>query len=124
MATNPDTSTLCITKSFLDYGFWVQYQSALNEDPNSEVRAHVELYIGESKLREAGRFISGIGRKSGSILKVQLMASKCDHFFLVVNRDGTLYKYKVYKQHIMSPIPDQALEIKPTIPGLKVLASF
>ena len=50
MATNPDTSMLRITESFLDYGFWVQYQSAVHEDPNSEVRAHAELYIGDSKL--------------------------------------------------------------------------
>ena len=52
------------------------------------------------------------------------MASKCDHFFLVVKRDGTLYKYKLRKQHIMSPVPDQALQIKPTVPCLKALASF
>ena len=124
MATNMETSTLRITESFLDYGFWVQYQSALNEDPNSEVHAHAQLYIGESKLGGARRFILGIGQKSGSIVKVQVMALKCDHFFLIVNRDGTLYKYKLQKQHIMSPIPDEALEIKPTIPGLKALASF
>ena len=64
MAMNPDTSMLCIIKSFLDYGFWVQYQSALNEDPNSKVHAHAELYIGESKLGGAQWFISGIGQKS------------------------------------------------------------
>ena len=52
------------------------------------------------------------------------MASKSDHFFLVVKRDGTLYKYKLRKQHIMSPIPDEALEIKPKVPGLKALTSF
>ena len=97
MATNMETSTLRITESFLEYGFWVQYQSATNEDPNSEVHAHAELYIGESKLGGARWFISGIGQKSGSIVKVQVMASKCDHFFLVVNRDGTLYKYKLQK---------------------------
>ena len=124
MATNMETSTLRITESFLDYGFWVQYQSALNADPNSEVHTHAELYIGESKLGGARRFISGIGQKLGRIVKVQVMASKCDHFFLVVNKDGTLYKYKLRKQHIMSPVPDEALEIKPTIPGLKALASF
>ena len=61
MATNPDTSILCITESFLDYGFWVQYQSALHEDLNSEVRAYAELYIDESKLGGAQWFISGIG---------------------------------------------------------------
>ena len=124
MATNPSTSTLRITESFVDYGFWVQYQSALNVDPNSEMHAHAELYIGESKLGGARRFISGIGQKSGSLVKVQVMVSKCDHFFLVVNRDGTLYKYKLRKQHMMSPVPDQTLQIKPTIPGLKVLVSF
>ena len=57
-------------------------------------------------------------------MKVQVMASKCDHFFAVVKRDGTLYKYKLRKHHIMSPVPDEALEIKPTIPRLKGLASF
>ena len=88
------------------------------------MRAHAELYIGESKLGGARRFISGIGQKSGSIVKVQIMASKCDHFFVVVNKDGTLYKYKLCKHHIMSHVPDAALEIKPTIPGLKGLASF
>ena len=124
MATNPDTSTLRITESFLEYGFWVQYESVVREDLNSKLRAHRELYIDESKLEGARQFISGIGQKSGSIVKVQVMASKCDHFFLVVNRDGTLYKYKFRKHHIMSPIPDEALEIKPTIPGLKVLATF
>ena len=61
MATNLDTNTLRITESFLDYGFWVQYQNALNEDLNSEMHGHAELYIGESKLRRAQRFISGIG---------------------------------------------------------------
>ena len=124
MATNPNTSTLRITESFLDYGFWVQYQSALNEDPNYEVNTYAELYIGESKLGEARRFISGIGQKSGSIVKVQVMASKCDHLFLVVKRYGTLYKYKLRKQHIMSPVPDQVLQMKPTVSSLKALASF
>ena len=57
-------------------------------------------------------------------MKVQVIASKCDDFFAVVKRDGTLYKYKLRKHHIMSPVPDEALEIKPTIPGLKGLASF
>ena len=50
MATNLSTSTLRITESFVDYGFWVQYQSALNVDLNSEMCTHAELYIGESKL--------------------------------------------------------------------------
>ena len=124
MAKNQDTSTFRITESFLDYGFWVQYQRALNEDPNSEVRAHAELYIGESKLGGVQRFISGIGQKSGSIVKVQVMPSKSEYFFLVVNRDGDLYKYKLRKQHIMCPVPDDAIKIKPTIPGLKALATF
>ena len=124
MATNPDISTLRITESFLDYGFWIQNQSALHEDPNSEVRAHTELYIGKSKLGGAQWFISGIGQKPESIMKVQVMVSKCDHFFVVVKRDGTLYKYKLCKHHIMSHVPDEALEIKPTIPRLKALASF
>ena len=124
MATNPGTNTLRITESFLDYGFWIQYQSALHEDPNSKVHAHAELYIGESKLERARRFILGIWQKSGSIVKVQVMALKCDHFFVVVKRDGTLYKYKLRKHHIMSSVPDEALKIKPTIPGLKALASF
>ena len=88
------------------------------------MHTHAELYIGKSKLGGARQFISSIGQKSGSIVKVQVMASKCDHFFLVVNRDGTLYKYKLRKQHIMSLVPDDALKIKPTIPGLKALASL
>ena len=124
MAQNQDTSTLRITESFLDYGFWVQYQSALNEDPNCEVHGHAELYIGESKLGGAQQFISGIGQKSGSVVKVQVMPSKSDYFFLVVKRDGDLYKYKLWKQHIMCPVPDEAVKIKPMIPGLKVLATF
>ena len=96
----------------------------MHEDPNSEVRAHAELYIGKSKLGRARWFISGIGQKSKSIVKVQVMLSKCDHFFVVVKRDGTLYKYKLCKHHIMSLVPDEALEIKPTIHGLKALTSF
>ena len=52
------------------------------------------------------------------------MASKCDYFFAVVKRDGTLYKYKLRKHHIMSHVPDETFEIKLTIPGLKGLASF
>ena len=52
------------------------------------------------------------------------MASKCDHFFLVVNKDDTLCKYKLRKQHIMSLVPDAVLKIKPTILGLKALTSF
>ena len=124
MATNPDTSMLHITESFLDYGFWVQYQIAVHEDPNLEVLAHAELYIGESKLGGVRRFISSIGQKLGSIVKVQVIASKCDHFFVVVKRDGTLYKYKLRKHYIMSHVPNEALKIKPTIPGLKALSSF
>ena len=100
MATNPDTSMFRITESFLDYGFWVQYQSALHEDLNSKVHDHAELYIGESKLGGARWFISGIRQKSGSIVKVQMMASTCDHFFLVVKRDGTLYKYKPTQKNV------------------------
>ena len=124
MAKNQDTITLRIIESFLDYGFWVQYQRALNEDPNSEVRAHVELYIGESKLGGVQQFTSSIGQKSGSVVKVQVMPSKSEYFFLVVNRDGDLYKYKLRKQHIMCPVPDDAIKIKPTIPRLKALATF
>ena len=52
------------------------------------------------------------------------MASKCDQFFVVVNRDGTLYKYRLRKHHIMYPVPDQMLEMKPKIPRLKALSSF
>ena len=52
------------------------------------------------------------------------MASKCDHSFVVVKRDGTLYKYKLGKHHIMSPIPEEVLEIKATISILKALALF
>ena len=46
------------------------------------------------------------------------------YLFVVVNRDGTLYKYKLWKHHIMSHVLDQMLEIKPRILGLKTLSSF
>ena len=88
------------------------------------MHAHAELYIGESKLEGARWFISSIGQKSGSVVKVQVMASKSDYFFLVVKRDGNLYKYKMQKQHIMCHVPDEAVKIKPTILGLKALTTF
>ena len=52
------------------------------------------------------------------------MASKCNHFFVVVNRGGMLYKYKLCKHHIMTLVPNQALEIKLRILGLKALPLF
>ena len=124
MDTTQAMGTLRITESFMDYGFWIRFEGSSSGNSTSENRARVDLYIGESKLGEGRRFISGIGQNTGAIVKVQVMASKCDHFFIVVNRDGTSYKYRLRKHHIMSPVPDQALEMKSRIPGLKALSSF
>ena len=122
--TSQATGTLRITESFMDYGFWIRFEGSSSGNSTSKNPARADLYIGESKLAEGKRFILGIGQNTGAIVKVQAMASKCDHFFIVVNRDGTLYKYRLRKHHIMSPVPDQALEMKLRIPGLKALSSF
>ena len=124
METTQAMGTLRITESFLDYGFWIRFEEFSSGNFTLENPARADLYIGESKLGEGRRFISGIGQNTGAIVKVQVMASKCDHFFVVVNRDGMLYKYRLRKYHIMSPVPDQALEMRLQIPGLKALSSF
>ena len=121
MDTTQATGTL---EGFMDYGFWIRFQGSSNGNSTSENSTHADLYISESKLGEGRRFISSIGQNVGAIVKVQVMASKCDHFFVMVNRDGTLYKYKLRKHHIMSHVPDQTFEIKSRIPGLKALPSF
>ena len=124
MDTTQATDTLCISESFMDYGFWIRFEGSLSENSTLENRARADLYMGENKLGEGRKFISGIGQNAGAIVKVQVMASKCDHFFVVVNRDGTLYKYRLRQHHIMSPIPNQMLEMKPRILGLKALSSL
>ena len=84
----------------------------------------MELFNKESKLEKAQQFILGIGQKFGALVKIQVMACKCDYFFLVVNKNGTLYKYKLRKSHIMSLVLDQILEIQPKIPRLKTIVSY
>ena len=124
MDTTQAIGTLRIMESFMDYGFWIRFEGSSSGNSTSKNRARADLYIGESKLGEGRKFISGIEQNTGAIVKVQVMASKSDHFFVVMNRDGTLYKYRFRKHHIMSPVPDQTLEMKPRILGLKALSSF
>ena len=61
---------LRITESFIDYGFWIRFQGSSNGHSTSENPAGADLYIGESKLGEGRRFISGIGQNVGAIVKV------------------------------------------------------
>ena len=71
-----DASKIQITGAFEEYGFWVEY-TAPNVLQSSEVaRAHVQLFIGESKLGGDRPFISGIGQAIGQILKVHIRAGK------------------------------------------------
>lgn len=85
--------------------------------------AHAQLFIGESKIGGAGQFISGISQKAGFISKVIVRGSTSAYLFVVVSRDGSTYKYKLRRSNIMCPVPDEVLQIRPRVPGLKALAA-
>ena len=117
-------SRIQITGAFEEYGFWVDYTAPTILQSSEAERAHVKLFIGESKLGGDRPFISGIGQAAGQILKVQIRAGRSKYFFIVVQREAEVYKYKLRHGNIMSPIPNAALEIRPRIPGLRRLAAF
>ena len=54
----------------MDYGFWICFEGSSSGHSTSENRARADLYIGESKLGEGRKFISGIGQNTGAIVKV------------------------------------------------------
>ena len=91
---------------------------------NEAERPNVQLVIGESKLGGGRTFISGIGQAAGHILKVHIRAGRSKYFFIVVEREGQVYKYKLRRGNIMSPLPNAVLEIRPRIPGMRRLAAF
>ena len=45
-----DASTIKITRAFEEFGFWVDYTAPTILHSSEEARAHVQLFIGESKL--------------------------------------------------------------------------
>ena len=119
-----DASKIQITGAFEEYGFWVDYTAPQVLQSSEAARAHVRLFIGESKLGGDRPFISGIGQAAGQILKVQIKADRSKYFFIVVQREAEVYKYKLRRGNIMSPIPNVVLEIRPRIPGIRRLAAF
>ena len=44
--------------------------------------------------------------------------------FLHSRAEGEVYKYKLRRGNIMSPLPNEVLEIRPKIPGMRCLAAF
>ena len=79
-----DASTIQITGAFEEFGFWVVYTAPKELQSNDAKRAHVQLFIGESKLGGGRPFISGIGQAAGQILKVQIRGTRSKVFFIVV----------------------------------------
>ena len=113
-----------ITGTFEEYGFWVDYMAPQGLQFSEAEQAHVQLFIGESKLGGDRPFISGIGQAAGQILKVHIRAGRSKYFFIVVQREAEVYKYKLRRGNIMSPIPNAVLEIRPRILGVRRLAAF
>ena len=70
MDTTQATGTLRIMESFMDYGFWICFEGFSSGNSTLENLARAVLYIGERKLEEGRRFISGIGQNAGAIVKV------------------------------------------------------
>ena len=119
-----DTSDIQITEAFKDYGFWIEYRASRIVECNVEEPAYVELFIGESKLDGAKQFVFGIGQKSRKISKVQIVAAKSKYFFMVINRDDIVCKYKLWKCNIMCSLPDEVLEMGPRILEMEALVAF
>ena len=119
-----DVSTIQIIEAFEEFGFWMVY-TALKELQSSDVkRAQVQLFIGESKLSAGKPFISGIGQAAGQTLRVQIKGARSKVFFIVIQREGQLYKYRLRRGNIMSPLPNAVLGIRPRIAGMRSLAAF
>ena len=66
----------------------------------------MQLVIGESKLGGGRPFISGIGQAAGKILKMHIRVGRSKYFFIVVEREGQVYKYKLWRENIMSLLPN------------------
>ena len=113
-----------ITQAFEEYGFWVDCTPPTRGPSTEAERPNVQLVIGESKLGGSRTFISGIGQAVGHILKVHIRAGRSKYFFIVVEREGQVYKYKLRQGNIMLPLPNAVLESRPRIPGLRRLAAF
>ena len=88
-------SKIQITRAFEEYGFWVDYTAPKVLQSNEATRAHVQLFIGESKLGGDRPFITGIRQAAGQILKVQIRAGRSKYFFIVMQREGEVCKYKL-----------------------------
>ena len=107
-----------IIEAFEEYGYWMHYTGPTLLQYSEAERAHVQLFIGENKLDGGRPFISGIGQAAGQILKVQIMASKSKYFFILVQRERQVYKYKLRRANIMYPLLNVVLEIRPRILGM------
>ena len=118
------TPKMQITQAFEEYGFWVDCTPPTRGPSNDAARPNVQLVIGESKLGGGRKFISGIGQAAGHILKVHIRAGRSKYFFIVVEREEPVFKYKLRRGNIMSPLPNAVLEIRPRIPGMRRLAAF
>ena len=77
-----DASKIQITGAFEEYGFWVEYTAPKVLQSNATAKAHVQLFIGESKLGGDRPFISGIGQAAGQILKVHIRVGRSKYFFM------------------------------------------
>ena len=55
---------------------------------------------------------------------MQIKADRSKYFFILVQREGQVYKYKLRRANIMSPLPNAVLEIRPRIPGMRRVAAF
>ena len=113
-----DTPKLQITHAFEEYGLWVDYTAPKVLQSNKAERTLVHLVIRESKLGGGWSFISDIGQSAGQILKVHIKAGRSKYFFIVVQRKAEVYKYKLRRGNIMSPVPNAVLDIRPRIPGM------
>ena len=113
-----------ITHALEEYGFWMEYTAPKVLQSNEAERPNVQLVVGKSKIDRGQMFISGIGQAVGHILKVHIRAGRSKYFFIVVQREGQVYKYKLRRGNIMSPLSNVVLEIRPQIPGMRRVAAF
>ena len=106
-----DASTIQITGAFKEFGLWVAYTPPTELHSSDVKRAQIQLFIGESKLGGGRPFISGIVQAVGQILKVQIRGARSKVFFIVIQREGQVYKYRLRRGNIMSPLLNAVLNI-------------
>ena len=64
-----DASTIKIIGAFEEFDFWMDYTAPKLFHSSKAERAHVQLFIGESKLGGGRPFISGIWQAVGQIIE-------------------------------------------------------